>query len=654
MADCGADLLNDSVSHGASISNLNSLPVNFPTAHEFIALSNARRQPVLSQASTARGAFNGTESLTLDGFSVGIMSSEKSNKNFNSNNNIYSEVKPSNNFNSMGGSEWSRVAVHQFSSSSSPAGALSSGCCTVSNNSSNPSLFSSSCPNSMSVFTPSASISPSAPMVLPAVTGSSSSSPMDYMVTNQKYLLVHSNPQHLHLQQQTTQAANSNGNYLQHPPSTYTGLTSNEYQGGTPSNHSTYSSFNIASPSASSGAHLTIPHMNSTPAAATGVAWTNNTINCANTMHMQSADATAPARYDYSVSRVQKHSQDIQRPRQTKFHHLHITTSPEPSITPMYPQQGYSNLYSTSPSMAPTSNSVQSSAICDPAQQYQWGVAPSPVDPNFNSGSSTPFTSPSPSLSHSHSDLSGVTCSISRSTSPIFESSSSSSSSSLPIRSRKSSTSSTSSSVSQRRMSTLRELAMVPSSPSPPLTPNHQCPKCEQYFAGPAVLLRHIESIHEKLLWNCAGCKSNLSRRDAVTRHINLSPMDSICRQVGTIGQIKMINGTEIHYEVSSYRAKPLDEVMNRMGKKTPVLKKEVEEVKIHSAGEGISISTPADYNGFGFEGEGGSERMNDSESEYSQASMELEHQSEEYDDGERQQKKRRRSLQSTLSRRKK
>ncbi|KAF9565982.1 hypothetical protein EC968_003951 [Mortierella alpina] len=57
--------------------------------------------------------------------------------------------------------------------------------------------------------------------------------------------------------------------------------------------------------------------------------------------------------------------------------------------------------------------------------------------------------------------------------------------------------------------------------------------------------------------------------------------MDSICRTVGRIGQIKTLNGTEIHCEISSYRAKPLDEVMSRMGKKIPMeLKKEIDRAK--------------------------------------------------------------------------
>ncbi|KAF9121845.1 hypothetical protein BGX30_002345 [Mortierella sp. GBA39] len=102
---------------------------------------------------------------------------------------------------------------------------------------------------------------------------------------------------------------------------------------------------------------------------------------------------------------------------------------------------------------------------------------------------------------------------------------------------------------------------------------------------GSSVLVRHIESIHDKLLWNCVGCKSNLSRRDAVTRHINLSPMDSVCRTVGTIGQIKMLNGSEVHYEISSYKAKPLDEVMNRMGKKiSATLRQEIDRAKANNA----------------------------------------------------------------------
>ncbi|KAF9276247.1 hypothetical protein BGZ74_003711 [Mortierella antarctica] len=217
------------------------------------------------------------------------------------------------------------------------------------------------------------------------------------------------------------------------------------------------------------------------------------------------------------------------------------------------------------------------------------GHTSSPVDSTF-SGSSTPsFASLSPSLSHSSNSETSVSCESSRATSPsalTHESNSGAShhhtdrkkrlsvSESSIIRARKLSTSSTSStgSTSKRRMSTLRESTAKDTLSSPTATTpttttlSHQCPQCGLCFAGPAVLVRHIESIHDKLLWNCMGCKSNLSRRDAVTRHINLSPMDSICRAVGTIGQIKMLDGSEVHYEISTYRAKPLEEVMGRMG----------------------------------------------------------------------------------------
>ncbi|KAG0304245.1 hypothetical protein BGZ98_005757 [Dissophora globulifera] len=257
----------------------------------------------------------------------------------------------------------------------------------------------------------------------------------------------------------------------------------------------------------------------------------------------------------------------------------------------------------TSPSISTANNFVQS------GQQggYSWGLVSSPVESSLSSGSSTPMFA-SPSSSYAHSEL-AASCESSRAASPSYmhlgaydsclserrlkrmEADGRSSSSSLIIRSRKSSTSSTSSMGSQRRSSSLREscsgISTGPSSPrlrcqiTSTSSPTHQCPKCGQNFAGPAVLVRHIESIHDKLLWNCVGCKSNLSRRDAVTRHINLSPMDSICRAVGTIGQVKTSNGVEVHYEVSSYRAKPLDEVMSRMGKKiSTALRKEIERSK--------------------------------------------------------------------------
>ncbi|KFH73283.1 hypothetical protein MVEG_00501 [Podila verticillata NRRL 6337] len=262
---------------------------------------------------------------------------------------------------------------------------------------------------------------------------------------------------------------------------------------------------------------------------------------------------------------------------------LHVMTSLDSGIASMYPT-GATQL--TKDFITTTSPNTTMA----PGPGYTWGHTSSPVESNF-SGSSTPsFASLSPSLSHSSNSEASASCESSRATSPssltVHESNlcapnqpegrkQLSETDSSIIRARKSSTSSTSSagSTSKRRMSTLRESTVndASSSTTSPITStasSHQCPQCEQYFAGPAVLVRHIESIHDKLLWNCVGCKSNLSRRDAVTRHINLSPMDSICRAVGTIGQIKMMNGSEVHYEISTYRAKPLEEVMGRMSAK--------------------------------------------------------------------------------------
>jgi hypothetical protein len=70
--------------------------------------------------------------------------------------------------------------------------------------------------------------------------------------------------------------------------------------------------------------------------------------------------------------------------------------------------------------------------------------------------------------------------------------------------------------------------------------------------------------------------------------------MDSICRAVGTIGQIKMLNGSEVHYEISSYKAKPLDEVMNRMGKKiSAALRQEIDRAKaMTEANNAIAAAT--------------------------------------------------------------
>ncbi|KAF9106600.1 hypothetical protein BGX29_009002 [Mortierella sp. GBA35] len=318
----------------------------------------------------------------------------------------------------------------------------------------------------------------------------------------------------------------------------------------------------------------------------------------------------------------------IQRPRQRKPM-LQIMTAPASEQTmvfnnnttnsasefPVSPMsaQWESPAMVPSPSMSAANNIVRAGQQPAP-HNCPWGFISSPVESSFSSGSSTPLFA-SPSSSYTHSEI-ATSCHSSRAASPSFGPSSlyenflandrrikrENDSSNLIIRSRKSSTSSTSSMASQRRGSTLRESAMTPAScassspatsngittttaPSSSSTGTHQCPKCGQRFAGPAVLVRHIESIHDKLLWNCVGCKSNLSRRDAVTRHINLSPMGSICRAVGTIGQIKTSNGAEVHYEISSYRAKPLDEVMNRMGKKiSTTLRKEIDRAKAAAA----------------------------------------------------------------------
>ncbi|KAI8596675.1 hypothetical protein EDD21DRAFT_387538 [Dissophora ornata] len=473
----------------------------------------------------------------------------------------------------------------------------------------------------------------------------------------------------------------------------YLTLPSNEFQGAACSNHPSayfYSSLDIG-----------------ISATSTGVAWANDAIGGAHMMQMQCAATSASAtkiintnnnnhiNKDDSASHMQRQQDHIQRPpKQAKSQQLQIMTSFESGITPMYPQytgnapNATPSSPSSSSSLTAAHNTMQSS-IVGPAQHYQWGPTSSPVESCSTSGSSTPsFASLSPSLSYSNSELGGASCDSSRPTSPSFNQSGycegylserrlrrfESESSNLIIRSRKFSTSSTSSSVSQSRMSALRE-STICSSPSSPLpmaasfpttptttiastsTPPHQCPKCGQCFAGPAVLARHVESIHDKLLWNCVGCKSNLSRRDAVTRHINLSSMDSICRAVGTIGQIKILNGTEIHNEISSYRAKPLDEVMSRMGKKiSTALRREIDLAKARGS-EGLvavsgTLSSTGDFAGCRFEEEGGLERLEEGEYEDEEGQMELEDQGEMY--GEDGQKKRRRPSQPTLSRRKK
>ncbi|KAG0375405.1 hypothetical protein BGX24_009160, partial [Mortierella sp. AD032] len=366
-----------------------------------------------------------------------------------------------------------------------------------------------------------------------------------------------------------------------------------------------------------------IPAKSAPSTSTTTVAWTN--------------ESTLVGGGGSHRSKQQQQQQGAQGSQQ-----LQAMTSLDSGIASMYShisgaQHGL-DLSAAVASMVPhTSSCTTSPAHFQSQSQYQhhpsssWGMTAatattsSPVESCFNSGSSTPSfaSSMSPTLSYSSFELASSGDS-SRATSPSQYNNQhrnhqhhhhhttpydsfdrrhrrrdSESSSSLIIRSRKSSTSSTSSNASQRRMSTLRE-STLPSTPANNTTsntttvssPTHQCPTCNLCFAGPAVLVRHIESIHDKLLWNCVGCKSNLSRRDAVTRHINLSPMDSICRNVGTIGQIKMLNGSELHYEVSSYKAKPLDEVMNRMGKKiSAALRQEIDRAKAMAEANNAAVA---------------------------------------------------------------
>ncbi|KAG0086896.1 hypothetical protein BGZ93_011253 [Podila epicladia] len=295
----------------------------------------------------------------------------------------------------------------------------------------------------------------------------------------------------------------------------------------------------------------------------------------------------------------------IQRPRQKKTQLQIMTSEQQQGFAPM--ALGYTTpcVFEMQPTPVDTHITRAHPQTHHNHQGYPWGFVSSPVDSCFSSGTSTPSFA-SPSSSYTNSDM--PSCESSRATSPSLYTHHNPYDSYLSerrlkrledsaniIRSRKSSTSSTSS-LASRRMSTLRESPMSPTNSGnntamasstviTPASSSHQCPKCNQCFAGPAVLVRHIESIHDKLMWNCVGCKSNLSRRDAVTRHINLSPMDSICRSVGTIGQVKTSNGVEVHYEVSSYRAKPLDEVMSRMGKKiSSALRKEIDRSKAAAA----------------------------------------------------------------------
>jgi len=118
-----------------------------------------------------------------------------------------------------------------------------------------------------------------------------------------------------------------------------------------------------------------------------------------------------------------------------------------------------------------------------------------------------------------------------------------------------------------------------------------------------------------------------------------------------------MLNGTEIHYEVSPYRAKPLDEVMSRMGKKISTsLRREIDLAKARGSESGAAVSdtlpSTGEFAGFGFEEESRLGRLEEGENEEEEGQIDLEDQDEVY--GEDGQKKRRRPSQPTLSRRKK
>ncbi|KAF9342983.1 hypothetical protein BGX26_006473, partial [Mortierella sp. AD094] len=398
---------------------------------------------------------------------------------------------------------------------------------------------------------------------------------------------------------------------------------------------------------------------NSIPASTAGVTWVGNAASNPNTTQVHCTTATNE---NDSPPHVQRQSHIQRPPKQAKSQQLQVMTSLESNFASMYPQ--------TTGSVVDTAHNVIQSSAATPAQHYHRGMAPSPVESSLHSGSSTPSFAPmSPALSYSNSELSSTSCNSSRPTSPSFNQSGTYErylsehrlcklefeSPSQITDSRKSSISSISSIASQRRMSTLRESTTSPTSPSAnsaltvisTTTPTNQCVACGQCFAGPAVLVRHVESIHEKLLWNCVGCKSNLSRRDAVTRHINLSPMDSVCRAVGTIGQIKMINGSEIQYEVSSYRAKPLDEVMNRMGKKiSTALRRDIDLAKARGEGGDLSFCNVTKFE------DDVLDRLDEDENEDADIQVKLEELSEEYED-EAGQKKRRRPSLPTFARKK-
>ncbi|KAF9960483.1 hypothetical protein BGZ72_006865 [Mortierella alpina] len=433
---------------------------------------------------------------------------------------------------------------------------------------------------------------------------------------NQQQPFPHHLTDHLHPQQQQQQQQQQQlhqhtgfvGSYPHDPTPSHTQLSANGFQGVacSDSNNPHQSSAlapswndRIASPTG------TFP-IDSTP---DHIAWTNfhDMLQQQQQQQQQHPHATAyPQMMSSSgpimandLQSVPRQSNRIPRQRKAQQQPLHISTSPN------YPAVGFSP-YRDDPSTMHTflPHPHTATATMMHPHSFPWGLV-SPVESCIASGASTPsFASHSPSLSFTGADINSN--GSSRSTSPLL---SQPPHQSHPMKSndrnptegrssfepypptlahsRKSSVSSIHSNTSakQRRASNARDSAASTSSSSASVTnvpsSTHRCPTCSQCFAGPAVLVRHVESIHKKLLWCCIGCKSNLSRRDAVTRHINLSPMDSICRTVGRIGQIKTLKGAEVHFDISSYRAKPLDEVMSRMGKKiSSELKKEIDRAK--------------------------------------------------------------------------
>ncbi|KAG0261336.1 hypothetical protein BG011_001110 [Mortierella polycephala] len=562
---------------GYSTSIFNSLPVNSPITHGYFDPANVRKAPDIA---LTRDQTSGVEPMSLDGISISIMAMPNSNHHDDT-------------------SEWRRrVSTSPLMTTSPVASPTPMVTVDSANNNNVPLLSPVSLPNntmnSGSDLFPTASVGPSTGAVVVSTPQSSSSSAMECALTNHSYIFIqpdhhqqyNTHHQQYHQQQQNAQNTTIDGNYPHAPAPSRSPLLSHGLQ-----EHPS-SMF----PSDSNSARPSV------------VAWTNGSVGGDTTMQMQqrrhsaagSNDAIKVKSGDSSVQPLpnQKKSHSAQRSKQGKVQPLHIVTA------------GMGPVHSQSMSAGPMDTSAPHSMVAPPhqaaadhyTQNHYWSMAPSPVESCVTSGSSTPsFASMSPSLSYSLSDLNGTSSDSSRAVSPSatytnhseahvtdrrFRRRGSEPTNSI-VHCRKSSTSSTSSYPSHRRMSTLREYSTMPSSPPPP---TYRCPKCGQCFAGSAVLVRHVESIHDKLLWNCFGCKSNLSRRDAVTRHINLSPMDSVCRSVGTIGQIKMLNGSEVHYEVSSYKAKPLDEVMSRMGKKIPMaLRKEIEQAKVQSEDSNIS-----------------------------------------------------------------